>query len=75
MEIDQINLMTVSQITDKLGLGAGGRERVAYAIRSRGIEPDLVAGTTRMYAPKTVDAIGKALTETASKGTRRAGRK
>lgn len=40
--------------------------RVNYAVKSRGIKPKIIAGKTRIFAADDLEAIERALAETAS---------
>jgi hypothetical protein len=47
--------------------------RVQYAIRTRGIEPEAIAGNLRIFTPETVEQVADILREIDRQAARREG--
>jgi hypothetical protein len=62
-----------------LTIGAIARElgepihRIQYAVKTRGIEPESVAGNLRIFPPGTVEYVAEILREIDRQATRRQG--
>ncbi len=69
----------VSPRKSALTIGAIARElgepvhRVQYAVRTRGIEPESVAGNLRIFPPETVERVAEILREIDRQAVRRQG--
>jgi hypothetical protein len=69
----------VSRLKSSLTIGAIARElheplhRVSYVIRTRGIEPEAVAGHIRVFPPEAVERIAAILRDIDRQAARRQG--
>ena len=52
--------LTITDISEELGIK---RHRVAYALRTRGVEPERRIGSTDVYAEEAVELVLEALAD------------